>query len=215
MNKTLAQAISILGHPLLVLSYVLWLMLASNPYAFGSAHWTDKRAMLLLLSVFVTTFFIPGMGVAIMKPLGLIKSLQMEDKQERIGPYIITGVFYLWLFKNLLSGGPVPALFSTFVLGATIGLFFAFFVNIFSKISAHATGMGGMILMAGLMCLQWGGSGVSIGPLHLSFMALLALVVLFAGLVGTARLSLRAHNMRELLQGYAAGALGVLLATFL
>ncbi len=211
MNPTLARVLSYLGHPLLVLTYMLLLMLAANPFAFGAQNMGDQRTVILFFYVVSTTFLIPGLGVSLLKPLGLIQSLEMRDKQERIGPYIITGVFYLWMFKNFTSGA-VPELYAKFVLGATIGLFFAFFVNIFIKISAHATGMGGFVGMAMLLAFAWPGSSLSLGTILLSLNSVLAFVVVLAGLVGAARLSLGGHTQAELWQGYAAGFVAVMLA---
>lgn len=211
MSPSIARTISYLGHPLLVLTYVLLLMLIINPFAFGAHRMGDQRTVVLLLYVVSTTFLIPGLGVSLLKPLGLVKSLEMRDKQERIGPYIITGIFYLWMFKNFMSGA-VPLLFAKFVLGATIGLFFAFFANIFFKISAHATGMGGFVAMVLLLAFEWSGASLDAGPFLLSLNVLLAFVILLAGLVGAARLSLGAHSQAELWQGYAAGFGAVMLA---
>lgn len=219
MNRTLATIISFLGHPLLILTYVLLILMAVNPFAFGVSDMADPKAVVLALSVFGATFIIPGFGVALMKPLGLIKSLHMEDKQDRTGPYIICGVFYLWLFKNLLSNGHAPALYAKFVLGATIALFLAFFINIFTKISAHAAGMGGMVVMLLLTALNWQSASFAIpvfnGTLQLSLLALSAFVIVLAGLVGTARLALGAHEPADLYRGYGAGILAVLLANMM
>lgn len=216
MNKSLARLLSALFHPLLVLTYALLLLLFINPYAFSARGPSDKRAMILLLSVFITSCVLPAFGVAIMKPLGFIKSWQMEDKIDRTGPYILSGVFYLWLYKNLASTDQAPALFIAFVLGATIGLFFAFFVNIFTKISAHAVGMGSLFAMMFLTHKVWGAAIVNLpffgGTLQLSLNAMLALVAVVAGLVGTARLALGAHTLEDLYRGYAAGVVAVLLA---
>lgn len=186
-------------------------MLAVNPFAFGVRDLSDKRGVLLLLSVFTTSFMIPGLGVSLMKPLGLIQSLEMRDKQERIGPYIICGVFYLWLFKNF-AGGTVPLIYAKFALGATIGLFFAFFINIFSKISAHATGMGGFACMVLILAFNWPGASLDLGAFQLSLNAVFALVLFMAGLTGYARLVLGAHSPVDIWQGYVAGVLAVLLA---
>jgi len=212
--KFFSKTISLLGHPLLVLTYILLLMLAINPYAFGVKSLGDHRGILLLLSVFTTSFMIPGLGVALMKPLGLIHSMEMRDKQERVGPYIICGIFYLWLLKNFMAG-TVPPLYAKFALGATIGLFIAFFVNIFSKISAHATGMGGLACMVMVLAFQWPGMSLSIGALQLSLNVVLAIVVVLAGLVGVARLMLEAHTPVDLWRGYAAGVVAVLLANII
>ena len=216
MNKYLAQFISILGHPLLIVSYGLLLLMLLNPYAFGAHDIGDKTAILAFIQVFATTFIIPGVGVAMMKPLGLISSLEMPDKQERTGPYIITGIFYLWMFKNFLSGGQMPLLFTRFVLGATIGLFLAFFINIFSKISAHAVGMGGLVALLVMANGEWGGGMASIpllgGVLSLSLNAILAGVLLLAGLVGVARLALGAHVPEDLYRGFGVGVMAQLVA---
>lgn len=219
MNHTLARILSYLGHPLLILTYITLLLIAVNPYAFSVRSMGDHRALLLLASVFSTTFVLPGFGVALLKPLGFVRSLEMESKQERIGPYIITGIFYLWLFKNLFSGTQVPVLFAVCALGATVALFFAFFVNIFTKISAHATGMGSLIAMVLLTTLEWRGMGVSVpipgGSAQLSMTVVLAIVLLAAGLIGVARLALRAHVPADLYRGYTAGFMAVMIAELL
>lgn len=217
MNKTLARLLSLLFHPLLVLTYALLLLMLINPYAFSVRSVADKRAMMLLLSVFTTSFMLPAFGVALMKPLGLIKTWQMEDKMERTGPYILAGVFYLWLYKNLLSTGQAPDLFATCTLGATIALFLTFFINIFTKISAHAVGMGGLVAMFLLAMKTWGDGMFDLpalgGVLQLSLNVVLATVIIIAGLVGTARLALGAHESRDLYRGYAVGIAAVLFAS--
>ena len=144
MVKWLAHFISFVFHPLLILTYMLVLLILVNPYLFGVSSIWEIDSQLLILRIFFSTFFIPAISVVLMRLLGLIESLEMRDRQERIGPYIITGVFYLWIFRNFLSNSQVPDAYTTFVLGATISLFLAFFINIFTKISAHAVGMGGL-----------------------------------------------------------------------
>lgn len=211
MPTSLARIVSYLGHPLLVLTYLLLLMLALNPFAFGVHQMGDQHTMVLLLYVISTTFVIPVLGVSLLKPLRLVQSLEMHDKQERIGPYIITGIFYLWIFKNFTTGA-VPELYAKFALGATIALFFAFFANIFTKISAHATGMGSLVAMLFLLAFEWSGAALPLGPFLLSLNTVLLFGVVLAGLVGAARLSLGIHSPAELWQGYAAGFLAVMLA---
>ncbi|MBL7797725.1 MAG: hypothetical protein JNJ90_14615 [Saprospiraceae bacterium] len=209
MPRFLAHLFSTFGHPMLVPTYALLLLLFANPYSFGVHSPGDKKALLLLLYVFTTTALIPGIGIAVMKPLGFVRSLESPDRQERIGPYIVTGVFYLWLYQNLKSGGQAPPLYQACVLGATIALFAAFFINIFTKVSAHATGMGGLVGMLLLLTIEWPGSTLGVpvpgGLLEISLPAALAAGVIVAGCVGTARLVLKAHVLRDLWQGYLVG----------
>lgn len=210
MLKPLAQVVSILFHPLLIVTYMLVLLLLINPYLFGVYSIGDKFSKLLILQVFLSTFFIPGFAVAMLRFTGLINSLEMKTKQERIGPYVITGMFYIWMFRNFLGNAQVPAAFSAFLLGAAIGLFIAFFINIFSKISAHAVGMGGLLAMVVITLLLFShdtflvnlGSG---GTYEVSMYWVLMLTVLLAGLVGTCRLILQAHEPTDLYGGYLVG----------
>jgi membrane-associated phospholipid phosphatase len=104
----------------------------------------------------------------------------------------------------------MPPVFTTFVLGTIIGVFLAFFINIFSKISAHAVGMGGMIGMLFLLIalgpfdpvvIHLGGRGV----IQTSMATVLLLCILIAGLVGTSRLLLKAHVSVDLYGGYLVG----------
>lgn len=145
MLHAFARLASFLFHPLLILTYTLVFLLAVNPYLFGVNHLSDPSSKLLLLRVFLSSCFIPGVAILMLRFTGLLRSLEMPSPQDRIGPFVITGMFYLWLFRNFLDNGQIPPLFSSFTLGATITLFLAFLVNIFSKISVHAAGMGGLL----------------------------------------------------------------------
>ena len=209
MLRLLAQIISFIFHPLLIVTYMLALLLLVNPYLFGVSSIGDKASKLLLLQIFLSTFFIPGVAVVMLRFTGMIQSFQMETKQERIGPYIITGLFYLWMFRNFLDNPSIPTAFTSFLLGATIGLFFAFFINIFSKISAHAVGVGGLLGMVVITMLLFSYDTFTImmarGTLEVSMSTVLLMAILIAGLVGTARLALQAHEPMDLYGGYLVG----------
>jgi hypothetical protein len=209
--------ISYLFHPLLMVTYMLALLLLINPYLFGVGAISDKAAKLLLLQVFLSTFFIPAFAVVMLRLVGMLQSLEMPTRQERIVPYVITGIFYLWLARNFLGNPQIPTAFTCFVLGSTIALFLAFFMNIFSKISAHAVGMGGLVGMVVVTMLFFSYGAFSIhtnafGTLEVSMSSVLIAAVLLAGLVGTARLLLQAHEPMDLYGGYLVGFASQLIA---
>ena len=81
MLKPLAQVISVLFHPLLIVTYMLVLLLLINPYLFGVYSIGDKFSKLLILQVFLSTFFIPGFAVAMLRFTGLVSSLEMKTKK--------------------------------------------------------------------------------------------------------------------------------------
>lgn len=205
--KWTAQVFSYLFHPLFIVTYVLLLLMWVRPYDFGSSSFSGAVALndVMLIRVFFSTALLPGLAVIMMKFLGLIETLQMRDKQERIGPYIATGVFYLWIFINIRINPAFPLYFKVFMLGSTIGLFLAFFINLFSKISIHAVAMGGLL---GLVFL-----GLFIADFS-NFFFLAQLLILVIGIVGTARLILNAHEPTDIYGGYLIGFLAQLIALY-
>lgn len=208
--RSIAQVISLVFHPLLIVTYMLVTLLLINPYLFGVNSIGDPTSKELILRVFLSTFFIPAFSVAMLRFLGLIDSMEMKTKEERIGPYIITGVFYLWMLRNFWDNNSIPAIFTSLMLGTVIGLFIAFFFNIFSKISAHAVGMGGLMATAviAMLLFQYDSFVIDssiLGTFEISMVSLLITFIFFAGLVGTCRLILSAHVPRELYSGYIVG----------
>lgn len=216
--QVLAKIISVLFHPLLILTYMLVLFLLVNPYVFGIHSIQEPFGMQLVLRVFLSSFFIPLVAVLMLRFTGLVQSLEMPERQERIIPYIVTGIFYLWLFRNLVDNTTIPRLFSSFALGTTISLFLAFFINLFSKISAHAVGMGGIIGMIVLLMNYFPDYNVVQLPLsggdvlEVSTTIVLMLALLLAGVVGSSRLSLKAHEPLDLYGGYFVGFVGQMIA---
>ncbi len=214
--KGASLVVSWVFHPLLILTYVLIMMIAANPYPFGVPRWTDHSG--LIGQVFAYTFFLPAFAVVLFRLVGFSKTLGMSDSKERVGPYIASGIVYMWMFTTLQHHPLLPPLYKVFMLGATISLFLAFFINNFSKISAHTTGMGGFLGMWLVVMTQGYGDALLVRvPLtsalvNLNMEAILMLVVLCAGLVGSARLFLKAHEPKEVYGGYLVGFAGQLIA---
>jgi len=213
MLKYLSKTVSLVFHPLFVLIYLLLAMLLVNPYLFSVQD--PKSRNILLISVFMISVVLPLISILMMRFLGLLTSLEMHDKMERVGPLIATGIFYLWLYVNIRSNAYLPTLFQVFVLGSTISLFVAFFINNFTKISLHTVGAGGLVL-AFILLHQHGYGQVEIpfgsSILSVSTIILVAFVVFIAGLIGASRMYLGVHNKEQLYMGYLVGLLGQLFA---
>lgn len=210
MLKFLAYLTSVVFHPLLMVTYMLLLLMWVNPYLFGIPSVMAPQSMELLLRIFILSFFLPGFAIVMMRLLGFVQSVELKNQQERIAPYIVAGIFYIWLFYNLLKAGNViPRVYTSFVLGATIALFLSFLINIFSKISAHAVGMGGMVGMVVITMLFFshGTFHFNVGASHweVNMIGVLIATIVLAGIVGTARLLLSAHEPMDLYGGYLVG----------
>lgn len=212
--NALAKIVSFIFHPLFIVGYVLTLILVINPYLFSIQD--SKVKGLFLISTFMLTTFFPVISISMMRALGLIHSFKMEDRRERIGPLIVTSIFYLWLFLNIKDNPGIPGAFSFFVLGSIIGLFLAFFLNNFQKISLHGVGAGGFLIGIIIIGSQFS-YGYFILPIPLlgsytiNILLLYIVVLICSGLILSSRLLLNSHTKGELYGGFFIGAFSQLI----
>jgi len=188
----------------------------ANPYLFGFSG--DKAEGLVVISIVSISVLFPMISILMMKALGLISTLEMKDKNERIGPLIVTGLFYMWLYVNIRNNDSIPAALSFFVLGCTISVFLALIINSFTKISLHTIAAGGLAtgMMYILFHFTYGHLDVAIPVLQTQFRMsdrLVLIIIMFtAGAVGASRLYLKAHKENEIYGGYVVGILSQLIA---
>ena len=107
MLRFAAKVLSVIFHPLLMVTYMLILLLLANPYMFGVNSIEEQWLMIVL--VFLSTFFIPMVAVVMMYALEFIKSIEMHDRMDRIIPYIAIGTFYVstYYFHWCYNGQPL------------------------------------------------------------------------------------------------------------
>lgn len=203
--RTFAHAISFVFHPLFVMTYMLILLAFINPYLFGVHQYNDPMIIKNLILIFAYTFLIPTIASIMMKFLGFVESLEMEDKKERIGPLLVCMVCYFMVSYIFYRDPEVPNALTIFAVGSSIALSFAFFINLFSKISLHAIGMGGFLGMIVITMIYFSYGSFSMGSVSVSMNFLLMVVILISGLVGTSRLILEAHEPMDLYGGFFIG----------
>lgn len=194
---------------------MLFMLLVTNPFAFGYRTMADGDALILV--VVLTTFALPVFAVFILYMMGWIESIQMPTREERIGPLLITFLMNLTLYLHISGGNIFPWFFQVCVLGVVIGIFLAFFMNNFTKISLHSVGMGGLVAMTLLMVNYFTSSDIGlslpiIGAIEMSMRSILFLVILIAGFVCTARLYLGAHHIQDVYGGFIIGFFAQLIA---
>lgn len=198
--REISKILSYIFHPLLFPTYGTLLIITTNPNMFG--YFGQKVHGLWLLTVFFLTFLFPVIWLLMMRGLQMIDNFELPDAKDRIVPFIATATFYLWttwMFKpspNMKL--PPNQLVFLMMAGACMAIFLGFIINVFSKISLHSIAAGSML---GLMLPL-----VRISTLDLRLM--LVAVILIAGVVGSARLLLNAHQPREVYLGYFVGFTG-------
>ncbi|MEL7161006.1 MAG: hypothetical protein AAFN92_09620 [Bacteroidota bacterium] len=202
-----AMLVSGVFHPLLIPSFMYILLVVVNPFLFGSNGFNDERTLLTLIMMVLYTCVIPMISVVLMRLLNMVSSVHMEDRMERIGPLLLVMVLYFWVYYNLSQNNDIPTIFSAFLLGVVIALAVSFAINVVEKISLHAVGMGGLTGMVMISMAIFGAQGISWGNWTISLGLLLVVVVLLAGLVGSARFAMGAHTRWQLYAGYFVGFL--------
>ena len=212
--RVLAQALSVVTHPLFLATYILLLLLSVNPYLFGVNGLSERLPLVAL--VFGSSFVVPALVIAMMRGLEIIPDITMPAREDRTLALIAVGALYMGLFAFCRKAPDVPVAYTALLLGCSVGLFAAFFANLFTKISLHAVGMGGLLAAVLVTVELFAYDQLMIdlpGPrrLQVSLTAVLLFALGVAGLVGTARLYLRAHELEDVAGGYVVGfvAMGV------
>ncbi len=212
--KVLAQFISVVFHPVFLFVYIIVLLLVINPYMFGFSNISEANELLLI--VVLTVIPIPIIVVLMQKGLGLSDSIYLRNKQERIGPYLVSALLYLSLYLQLAKTNSANAI-QVATLGAVVALFGAFFVNNFFKISLHAIGSGALISMIVLTVMFYSRSTyeLSLGDFIIGeydTIAVLYGTILLSGVICSARLYLKQHNIQEIYSGLVLGFFAPLIA---
>lgn len=192
MEKSIANAISIVFHPVFITLYAFIVFLFYNDFMSSTLPLNEK--VLILTLVLLTCVLLPGILMVIYKRMGWIISYHMKTKEERRLPLITTGLVLLTtalMFQHL----DTSTILYLFLLAGTILNVVLMLITNFWKISLHTSAISGLL---GALC------GLSInGGFYLYPLILIATFV--AGLVGFARLKLNCHSPLQIYAGYVIG----------
>jgi len=209
-----SQVISVVFHPIFMVVYALLYLLMTNPYLFSTQE--PKELSIVIMYIVIISVVFPGIAIGMLYNLGMIQSISMPERKQRIVPLIITATFYCWLYINLLNNNSIPAVFQSFVLGTNIGLFVGFFITLFNKVSLHSIAISG--LTTGLIIAHYIEGyeyfELQIGQMNIGINSILplAILVVFVGMVASARLYLNRHTIEQILGGTFIGILSQLIA---
>ena len=192
--SVLAQFFSVVFHPLFIPFYVIGFLINYHPSYFSGFSFYSKFE--IMRSVFVNTIIFPAFALLVMKGLGFVKSILLHTQQDRIGPYLANMIFYFWMARVFFNFKPdLTPVLAVFMTGVFLTTALALIANIFSKISMHAIGCGGMlgifiiIMNSNSMLMTW--------PLSIA--------LLITGLVCTSRLIVSNHTPKEIYLGLFVG----------
>lgn len=188
-----AQAVSYLFHPLLLCTYLVMLLGFFMPRFYS----IQPSALLRFAGfVFVMTCILPVANLAMLKSVGSLKSWHMEDRSERVLPFLLITLIYavvtymfFYKLRTNLNFNKVMILVTAMVMAGTV-------VTLFQKISIHSLAMAGCVGL--LLPLN------KVEPMG-SLMLPTVVMMVLAGLTMSARLYLQVHTLREVMTGAVAG----------
>lgn len=190
--RSAARFFSWVFQPLLMPLYGTALFLTLPFYAFRLLPDAVKWYVLVCNALF--TFVMPVLLILLMLRFGMIKTLELDDKEDRRYPILFTIIFHS-INYYFLSRIHLPALYYLFLLSGIFSIVITLIVSRYWKISMHMTGIGGLCGSLLLCALMW--------PVDIRF--LLAGVFLAAGITGSSRLILNAHTPAQVAAGFFAG----------
>lgn len=199
---TLAKIISVVFHPVFMPLYGM-LIIFFSPTLYG--YLPDAVKRLLLIVLLINNVFLPLTLLPYLKYRNHISSWSMDKRSERMLPLFIAAILYA-ATSYIIVRYPVPVFIKTFILGVFIVTLALTVINIWWKISIHATAAGALVALVFVLSLKMN---------SLMLWPMLA-VIISAGLVLSARLKLNAHNPPEVWWGFLSGlsVMGLLMYFF-
>jgi len=190
--KFIAKFLSVLFFPLFMPVYGMFLLFSLRIFSFYPKEYIWKA----YITIFMFGVMIPLTCILILYMLKIISSIGLEKQKDRFLPYFCTSISYFvcaWaLFQQYM-----PTFVSELVIAAAVALLICTIVNIWWKISAHMTGIGG--LLGGMLFVS---HQFHINPYHW-----ILATMFVCGMVAAARLYLNAHTPGQVIAGLLNGAL--------
>lgn len=191
--------LSVILHPIVIPTVGVFVYFFLIRNSFNS----DQRLAVLGL-VFITTYIIPLLILVLFKRLKMIDSYYAESIRERKIPVAMMIILFYLLGNTLLgtaNSNDLGILFYATSLGLTIiYIFFAFKL----KVSIHLLSLG----------ISTGFFFMMSSKYNYSFTLVIIICFLLSGLLGSARLHLKAHTRTEVYLGFLFGFISPIIVNY-
>lgn len=184
------KLISYVLHPLLFSFMGSFLYLYLTP-----KHIVKQQEYIILLIVFISTYIIPILLLALLKRINLINDYHLRSIDERKFP-VLFFIMLSFLIGRAMTSIQIADLLAFSFFGVAFALSFTYLLfNIKVKTSLHTLGIGGVIGFVMVMSYEY----------QLNFNSIIASLFIIAGLIGVSRLALNAHRPKEIYIGFLLG----------
>jgi len=204
VTRFFAHFFSYLFHPLFIPLYVTYYLAFINPEYFNG--FSNAEKIRVLLSVAIDIVFLPVVAVLLLKGVGFIDSVFLKTQKERIIPYIISNIFFFWMYLVFRNQPAIPSILTAFIFSVFISSSVALLANIYFKISMHAIGVGGLL---GFMLI------ILFTNTFYSATLPFAIALLISGVVCTSRMIVSNHTQKDIYMGLLFGILCQIVSAYI
>jgi len=127
--RVLSQALSYLFHPIMAPLYAVLYLMATNPFRYHDLTTNVGGAVAIYLLMY--TVVLPLVLMVFLRNLGLVKSLQLHDRGERLLPLMIMTFFFFSAYLGLNKSDFHPDI-AKVLLAASIAIIIAYMITAFS-----------------------------------------------------------------------------------
>ena len=163
--------------------------------------WAYKLTVLTLVYLF--TILIPTLLIHFYRNYHGWTLIELGKKERRVVPYLLSIVSYFVCYY-VMHRFNLPHFMSNILMAALIIQILCALINVWWKISTHTAAIGGVMGALQAFAVIFGFNPIG----------WLCLVLILAGMVGTSRMILRQHSLRQVCYGFLLGlvvAYGVIL----
>jgi len=190
--KRFAKILSVVFHPLFIPLYGL-LIIYGSPTLLSFIPAQVKRMILILVTT--NNVLLPMALAAVLWSRGAIKSFHARGRNERF--LLLTFALMMYcLTAFVLLRMQVPNLIKAYFAAIACVTLITLIITAFYRISLHAAGFGGLLVLIGFMIFLY----------HISMVWQFVAVFLAGGAVMSSRIYLEDHSPEEVWAGVLTGA---------
>lgn len=194
----LPKLISTILHPIFLPTWMMVVMVLS-----GITRFTPGNDLTFIVVTLIITCLFPGVVVFLMKSWKLIGSLELDSRDDRVGPIFLI-IISLYAAIRMFHDVSVLAMYEFYLSSTLVISVLAFAVTFFWKISLHTLGWGGFVGSLFIMTMLS----------SKTFLPFFIVSIILAGVAASARIAEKSHNNAQIYSGFAAGFLVVIVMYF-
>ncbi len=199
--KRVAELLSVAFHPIFMPLYGLLIIYSSHTlHSFMPAE--IKRMIFILVTA--NNVMIPLALATVLYARGAISTFNARDRNERMILLTFSVVMYS-ITAFLLLRMQIPSLFRAYFISIAIVTLITLVITVFYRISLHASGIGGLLVLIVFMILLYNNSMVW----------QMVAVLVTGGAVMASRIHLQDHSPSEVWTGLLAGVATMSISLFL